>query len=139
MEKVQFLSRSWIIKADEVLKSIVKAHGEYGLRFSVSESIAESPKEIADEDGFLFYHIIIDGMSASVNSGKLDNADVKIQASYKSAIKSAYIIYTPELIQEYTVNPPKRDPDPYEKIDGDMQSAPPFITEFHNQMVAFTL
>ena len=48
-------------------------------------------------------------------------------------------MYTPELIQEYTLNPPKRDPDPYEEIDGDMQSAPPFITEFHNQMVAFTL
>ena len=78
-------------------------------------------------------------MSASVNSGKLHTADVQIQASYQSAIKSAYIVYTPELIQEYTVNPPKREPDPYEKIDGDMQSAPHFITEFHNQMVVFTL
>ena len=38
------------------------------------------------------------------------------------ALKSAYI-YTPELIKEYSENPPKRDPDPYEKVEGDLASS----------------
>ena len=112
---------------------------EEGKRFSVSEALAEAPAEISEENGFVYYHILIDGKSAKVNLGQYESADIKIQASYASALKSAYIFYTPELIKEYSSNPPKRDPDPYERVEGDMASSPGYITEFHNQMVAFTL
>tara|TARA_A100001011_G_C14240629_1_gene813089 strand:+ start:1084 stop:1503 length:420 start_codon:yes stop_codon:yes gene_type:complete len=139
MTKVVFLSKEWIKKADDVLKELVSEFGEEGKTFSVSEALAEAPAEIAEEDGFVYYHILIDGKSARVNQGQLESADIKIQASYYSALKSAYIFYTPELIKEYSANPPKRDPDPYEQIEGDMSSSPDYITEFHNQMVAFTL
>ena len=139
MTKVVFLSKEWIKRADSVLKDIVGKNGEEGKRFSVSEALAESPTEISDENGFVYYHILIDGKSAQVNLGQYESADVKIQASYASALKSAYIFYTPELIKEYSENPPKRDPDPYEKVEGDLASSPSYITEFHNRMVAFTL
>jgi hypothetical protein len=139
MKKVLFLSKEWIDIADSVLREIVVELGEEGKKFSVSESLANAPSEIAEKDGFVYYHILIDGKSAKVCSGKLEEATLKIQASYDSALKSAYIYYTPELIEEYAKNPPKRDYDPYEKVEGDMASSPSYITEFHNQMVAFTL
>ena len=59
MTKVVFLSKEWIKKADSVLKDLVSEFGEEGKRFSVSEALAEAPAEISEENGFVYYHILI--------------------------------------------------------------------------------
>ena len=61
--KVPFASSDWVEIARGVLEDLANEHGKEGQTFSICESFAEAPAEIADEEGFAAWHFYLDGKS----------------------------------------------------------------------------
>lgn len=136
--KVPFVSPAWVDIARGVLEELVAEHGADGTSYSVCEAFAEAPREIADADGFAAWHFYVDGKSVRVAVGRVDDADIQIQATWELALPSARLVYTPELIAQRTANPPQRPPDPNEKVTGDMSGLPAYLGELHNRLAVVT-
>lgn len=136
--KVAFASPAWIEIARGVLEDLVSEHGKEGQAFSICEAFAEAPAEIADEDGFAAWHFYIDGKSVRVGQGRVDDADVQIQASWELVLPVARLVYTPELLADRAKNPPERPKDPNASQTGDMTKMPPYLLELHNHMAKVT-
>ncbi len=136
--KVPFASAAWVDIARRVLEDLVSQHGEDGQDFSICEAFAGAPEGIADADGFAAWHFHIDGKSVRVGTGRVDDADIRIQATWELALPNARMVYTPELLAEWKKTPPERPADPNEKIEGDMANLPPYLLELHNRMAVVT-
>ncbi len=136
--KVAFASPAWIKIARSVLEDLVSEHGKEGQAFSICESFAEAPAEIADEDGFAAWYFYLDGKSVRVGEGRVGDTDVQIQATYELVLPVARLVYTPELLADWAKNPPDRPKDPNGSQSGDMTKAPPYLLELHNRMAKVT-
>jgi len=136
--KVAFVSPAWIEIARGVLEDLVSEHGKEGQAFSICESFAEAPSEIADDDGFAAWHFYIDGKSVRVGQGRVDDTDAQIQATWELVLPVARLVYTPELLADWAKNPPDRPKDPNASQTGDMTKMPPYLLELHNHMAKVT-
>ncbi|MCH8141352.1 MAG: hypothetical protein IH908_07130 [Proteobacteria bacterium] len=136
--KVAFASPAWIEIARGVLEDLVSEHGKEGQAFSICESFAEAPSEIADDDGFAAWHFYIDGKSVRVGQGRVDDTDAQIQATWELVLPVARLVYTPELLADWAKNPPERPKDPNASQTGDMTKMPPYLLELHNHMAKVT-
>ena len=136
--KAPFASPTWVDMAREVLEELVARHGQGGETYSVCEAFAEAPAEIADAGGFASWHFYVDGASVRVGIGRIDDADVQIQASWALSLPGARLVYTPEVLAEWEKNPPQRPDDPHEKVEGDMAALPAYLLELHNRMAVVT-
>ncbi len=136
--KVAFASPAWIEIARGVLEDLVSEHGKEGQAFSICESFAEAPSEIADDDGFAAWHFYIDGKSVRVGQGRADDTDAQIQATWELVLPVARLVYTPELLADWAKNPPERPKDPNASQTGDMTKMPPYLLELHNHMAKVT-
>lgn len=136
--KVAFASPAWIEIARGVLEDLVSEHGKEGQAFSICESFAEAPAEIADEDGFAAWHFYIDGKSVRVGQGRVDDTDAQIQATWELVLPVARLVYTPELLADWAKNPPERPKDSNASQTGDMTKMPPYLLELHNHMAKVT-
>ena len=136
--KNPFVSPAWVDRARIELEAVVAVHGEEGVQYSVCEAFAEAPAEFADDDGFAAWHFYVDGKSVQVGIGRVDGADVSIQATWATSLPSARLVYTPELIAERTRNPPPPPDDPNLKVEGDAAGLPGYLGELHNRMAVVT-
>lgn len=136
--KVAFASPAWIEIARGVLEDLVSEHGKEGQAFSICESFAEAPSEIADDDGFAAWHFYIDGKSVRVGQGRVDDTDAQIQATWELVLPVARLVYTPELLADWAKNPPERPKDSNASQTGDMTKMPPYLLELHNHMAKVT-
>lgn len=137
-DKVAFASPAWIEIARGVLEDLVSEHGKEGQAFSICESFAEAPSEIADDDGFAAWHFYIDGKSVRVGQGRVDDTDAQIQATWELVLPVARLVYTPELLADWAKNPPERPKDSNASQTGDMTKMPPYLLELHNHMAKVT-
>ena len=137
-DKVPFASPAWVEIARGVLEDLASEHGKEGEAFSICESFAQAPAEYADEDGFVAWHFYLDGKSVRVGEGRVDDADVQIQATYELVLPVARLVYTPELLAGWAKNPPERPKDSNGSQSGDMSKAPPYLLELHNRMAKVT-
>ena len=136
--KYTFVSPGWIEMATAVLQKLIGQHGEEGVRYSVCEAFVDAPPEFADSEGLAAWHFFVDGKDVRVSSGKVDDADVYIQATWETSLPSARLVYTPELIAERTKNPPKAPDDPNQMVRGDISILPSYLGELHNVMAVAT-
>lgn len=136
--KVAFGSPAWIEIARGVLEDLVSEHGKEGQAFSICESFAEAPSEIADDDGFAAWHFYIDGKSVRVGQGRVEDTDAQIQATWELVLPVARLVYTPELLADWAKNPPERPKDSNASQTGDMTKMPPYLLELHNHMAKVT-
>lgn len=137
--KSPFASEEWVDQARSALEEIVAEHGEEGTRYSVCETFFEAPSSIADEDGIAAWHMVIDGKSVHVATGRIVDADVDIQATWEPSLERARLVYTPELIAEWQENPPLPPDDPNLKVTGDPGELPEYLAELHNRLAVITL
>ena len=127
MSKLSFASSEWVVAARAVLEELVEKHGEDGTTFSVCEIFTNAPAEIADGQGRVVWHFVIDGTKVTVGEGKIKGADHHVKADYQQALPIARLVYTDEMIAKAR----KR-----EAAAG--QQIPPYLVELHNRMAELT-
>ena len=136
--KHPFVSPGWVGLAATGLTELIAKHGEEGVKYSVCEAFVDAPSAFADSEGFAAWHFFVDGKNVRVSSGRVDDTDIYIQATWETSLPGAKLVYTPELIAERTKNPPKAPDDPNLMIRGDMSSLPSYLGELHNVMAVAT-
>lgn len=136
--KNPFVSPAWVDQARSALEEIVAECGKEGTKYSVCETFLEAPSEFADDEGAAAWHFFVDGKSVRVGTGRIADADVSIQATWKTSLPRARMVYTPELIAEWQKNPPPPPDDPNIKVTGDTASLPDYLNELHNRMAVLT-
>jgi hypothetical protein len=137
-EKYPFVSPGWVRLAETVLTKLIAQHGEEGVNYSVCEAFVDAPAAFADSDGFAAWHFFVEGKKVRVSSGKVDDTDIYIQATWETSLPGARLVYTPELIAERAKNPPKAPDDPNLMIRGDTSSLPSYLGELHNLLAVRT-
>lgn len=136
--KNPFVSPAWVDQARLALVEIVAKHGKEGTKYSVCEVFLEAPAEFADDDGVAAWHLLVDGKSAYVATGRIPDADVTIQATWATSLPGARLVYTPELISARKENPPPPPDDPNLEVRGDAAALPGYLTDLHNRMAVLT-
>jgi hypothetical protein len=136
--KVPFASPAWVDIAREVLEELAAEHGVEGETCSACEAFADAPPEFAGPDGYAAWHFYIDGKDVRVGTGRDDDCDIQIQATWELSLPGARLVYTPELRAEWEKNPPKPTEDPNRKVEGDMTGLPSYIGELHNRLAVLT-
>jgi hypothetical protein len=126
--KVVFASGPWVNAARVILERLVAEHGEQGRTFSLCERFNEAPREISPR-GVVAWHFRVDGKSASVGSGEIDDADVTITVDYAAVLPGARRVYTPEQLAERP---------PIGTTSGDLSKAPSYLLELHNRLALIT-
>jgi hypothetical protein len=134
--KVEFASAPWLDQARAVLEDLVADHGEDGRAFSVCETFTDAPGSVA-ESGTAAWNFYIDGKTVRVGRGTVDDADVKIQADYATALPAARLVYTPEVLAERAKQPPDESA-PTPNVEGDMTNMPAYLIELHNRLAVIT-
>ena len=137
-KKSPFASPAWVDQARSALEELVAVHGEEGTKFSVCETFFDAPAAFADDDGIAAWHMVVDGKSVHVATGRIVDADVDIQATWESSLPRARLVYTPELIAEWQESPPPPPDDPNLKVTGDPSDLPDYLAEFHNRLAVIT-
>lgn len=136
--KFPFASPAWVDMARNVLEELVSQYGEIGKKFSVCEAFADAPEEFADAEGYASWHFYVNETKVRVGVGRIDDADVQIQASWALSLPGARLVYTAEVLAEWERNPPQRPDDPHEHVEGDMSALPDYLLELHNRMAVIT-
>jgi hypothetical protein len=136
--KVPFASPAWVDIARGVMEELVAQHGEDGVNYSVCEAFAEAPADISDDDGFAAWYFYVEGSNVRVGTGRIDDADIQIQATWELALPGARLVYTPEVLAERAENPPEPPNDPNQKVEGDMAGLPTYLMELHNRLAVVT-
>jgi len=126
--KVVFASGPWMDAARVILERLVAEHGEAGRTFSLCERFNDAPREIAPR-GFAAWHFRIDGKSASVGSGEIEDADVTITVDYAAVLPGARCVYTPQQLAQRP---------PVGTSRGDLSKAPAYLLELHNRLALIT-
>ena len=126
--KVVFATGPWVDAARVILESLVAEHGEPGRSFSLCERFNEVPPEIAPQE-VAAWHFRINGKSARVGFGEIEDADVTITVDYAAVLPGARRVYTPEQLGERP---------PVGTMRGDLSKAPAYLLELHNRLALIT-
>jgi hypothetical protein len=136
-EKFDFAGTAWVEKAGEVLRTLVKEHGEDGTSFSVCEVFTGAPSQVS-ANGTAAWYFFIDGKNVQIGLGEEPGTDVRIQADYTSSLPNVRLVYTSEILEELRKNAAEKPKDTSSSVEGDMSKAPPYLVELHNQMAVMT-
>jgi len=131
-EKLVFASPEWVELGRKVLEELVAKHGEEGQKFSICEVFTGAPEAIADVDGAAAWYFYVDGKTARVDRGQIDDAEIRIEADWQKTLPAARAVIEPGQA------PPAGLGDPDRSQTGDMSALPPWLLELHNRLAVQT-